>query len=133
MEELATLTTEDLRDQLDGFTGTDDWHKVSAFGLLATDGVKFLAETAGAYWFMDVIASHLSTVRKKDRDERFVIALLTVRPNRSATFRLVNDTGADAITYAQQRIEWTDFPLDSIKLYVQLTNSGWTVCLPSEY
>jgi hypothetical protein len=49
----STLTHNDLRQ----FTGSEHWyrHGISRLSLY-TDGVKYLAETASAYWFLDEIA-----------------------------------------------------------------------------
>ena len=43
------------------FTGTTQWHRWSKLTeLVCTDGAKYLADEAGAYWLLDAIASHQS-------------------------------------------------------------------------
>lgn len=37
--------------------GTNEWHK-NIFGLVYTDGIKFLADTCGAYWLIDLVESY---------------------------------------------------------------------------
>jgi hypothetical protein len=54
------------------------------------------------------------------------ICTLKVNEDRSANFTAIGD--GDAVVH-RQRIPWTDFPLDKIKLYV----ADDVVMLPSEY
>ncbi|MCH7559291.1 MAG: hypothetical protein IIB56_17810 [Planctomycetes bacterium] len=42
---------------LDQFTGTSQYYTYMA-GLKLTDGVKYMADEAGAYWLLDIIASY---------------------------------------------------------------------------
>ena len=39
-------------------TGTNEWYEHWTNVLTYTDGVKFVAETCGAYWLIDVVASY---------------------------------------------------------------------------
>ncbi len=43
--------------ELAQFTGTEQYYKHLG-GLVYTDGVKYLAEKAGSYWLLDIIASY---------------------------------------------------------------------------
>ena len=138
------MTPKELKDTLNTFTGTEGYHRFSILfrNVLLTDGAHFLADEAGAYWLMDVIASHLSKV---PAEEHLTIAHLSVHPERWATFRLLGDIdekrdeygrleSVEFIdTYAEQHIDYTDFPLDEIKLYVVRQDWHWVVLLPSEY
>jgi hypothetical protein len=52
MTNAKTLTHAELRQ----FTGTDHWYKHTLNRkVLFTDGVKYLADQAGAYWLLDEI------------------------------------------------------------------------------
>jgi hypothetical protein len=48
----------ELRNGIAHFTGTDQWYRHSPSRMLYTDGVRYVAERAGAYWLIDAIASH---------------------------------------------------------------------------
>ncbi len=65
---------------LSGFTGTDHYYRWSSLfrNCLLTDGTHYLAETAGAYWLMDAIASHQPKLRRH-QDERLRENLTTHR------------------------------------------------------
>ena len=93
-----------------------------------TDGTKYLAEKAGAYWLFDAIDSHLTTQGLNENTE-FVVA----------TLRLV-DSGAEltlddgnGLIWMTQHIPYTDFPLNELKTYAIWNGNGWTHLLTSEY
>lgn len=128
------MTPTELQAALQNFTGTERYHRFSPLfrNVLLTDGVKFLAESAGAYWLMDMIGSHLPSVPK---DESFVVASLDkygTDSGHAANFVLADDYPAGR-TYAEQHIEYTDFPLEILKLYVSFDGEYWAILLPSEY
>ena len=122
------LTREEIENTLPQFIGTDYWHRYSPLfsNVLLTDGAKYVAESCGAYWLMDVICSHLPSV-----DDTFAIAMLSKFGDKWE-FKLLDDITANRI-YAKQTIEYSDFPLDSIKFYVIKSGPEWTILLPSEY
>lgn len=84
-----------------------------------TDGVQFLAEKAGAYWLLDVIASYR-------RPEHFQIWTLDVK-GKKGVVEMKEDTNEPVLV--RQEIEYTDFPLDTIQLYL----IDGVLILPSEY
>ena len=124
---------EDLESDLSQFTGTEHYYP---HGLnrkfMHTDGVNYLAENAGAYWLIDLIASHQSS--RKVRAESFQLWTLTLtgKKNPMAVAECRADTNAPVL--ARQEIEFTDFPLKSVKLYCVDGGDGKVVLmLPSEY
>lgn len=125
MSETTTAKAAVLTQTLPQFTGTERYYHLYP-GLLLTDGAKYLADEAEAYWLLDVIWSHLPRVPK---DEWFVCAKLE-RQSDSATFTLGDGNGE---VYASQVIPYTDFPLAEITLYAAKQDNVWVVLLPSEY
>lgn len=121
------LSKAELQAALHQFNGTEQYYK-TGFKTKSTDGVYFLAEQAGCYWLLDIIDS-VSPLSD------FAIAELTVTETegkRSA--KIVIDNGHDKRTkdykhFHTQDIAYTDFPLNSIKLYIQ----DGIILLPSEY
>jgi hypothetical protein len=77
------------------------------------------------YWLLDAIAI-AQRFEKCVAAEGFQVWTLKVNDDRTAS--LVCDNGNDNIVYTQH-IEFTDFPLDEIKLY--FTDN--VILLPSEY
>ncbi len=124
-------TQDQIKSDLRQFIGSITYTKFSPLfpNVVLTDGTKYLAEECGAYWFMDVIASHIPSIPK---DETFTVAQLTVNPMNKAFFTLADDSPATKF-YANQSISYTDFPLDEVKLYVIREVDEWVILLPSEY
>jgi hypothetical protein len=111
--------------QLTQFTGTEKYYRISRKHLL-TDGTKYVAETAGAFWLMDAVASHLSEL---GTDDWFVLVRVTVT-NSSAVMRYEDGNGK---VRAQQAIPYTDFPMQEFLLYACWDGEQWVLMLPSEY
>jgi len=106
-------------------------------GLVFTDGVNQLRQDADCFWLVDAIASYR-------RKEEFQVWELKVAEDengiRSAVLTMKEDS--DQPVLVKQEFLRTDFPLDSIKFFVQLGGYGpdaenWTECmvlmLPNEY
>ena len=116
---------------LDQFTGTEHYYRY-LLGLKLTDGVKFLADAAGAYWLLDIITSYQAT--DKIRREHFQVWELKLLPkaegNPHAQPAVVTmKTDSDKPLMVRQEICYTDFPLESITLWL----IDGVILLPSEY
>lgn len=107
------------------FTGTEQYYRLSPVAVL-TDGTKYLAEAAGAYWLMDAVSSYLPQFMGR---EDFVVAKLNVKAARG---ELTLDNGNGRIL-DRQIIHYTDFPLAAITLYASWAGEFWVLMLPSEY
>ena len=116
-------------ETLDQFIGSESFHAHPLTKLVYTDGVKYLAETAGAFWLVDIVASYQH--KAKVAREAFQLWTLQIRRNKSAVVTMKSDCGQPAII--TQRIDYSDFPLDSIELYCCANGNGVTLMLPSEY
>ena len=120
MSEAPMFTKADLQH----FTGTESWYR-HAFvrEVLFTDGAKFVADRAGAYWLIDEIA--FAQRVKKVACEEFQVWKLTVSPNRTAVLSCEDGNGNSVFS---KKVSFTDFPLDEIVFF--FTNK--TLLLPSE-
>ena len=117
-----TLNKADLAQ----FTGSEQWYRHGINrAVLFTDGAKFVADQAGAYWLLDEIAI-IQPHNARVAAEEFQVWTLAV--NADQTGVLTCDDGNDNVVYTKE-IEYTDFPPDGITLY--FTNN--TILLPSEY
>ena len=115
------------------FTGTEQYHRFW-FGIsLLTDGVAYLAEQAGCHWLLDAIGSYQPELAKHadDRLQCLQFWKLKVNGDKSAVLTCVADSGEPpAVT---QNIEWTDFPLPEIDIWVGVEGDRKIALLPSEY
>jgi hypothetical protein len=107
------------------FTGTEQYHRLNRKCLL-TDGAKYLAEGAGAFWLMDAASSYLLELGTNDW---FVQVVLKVTGS-SAVLTLEDGNGH---VRARQEIPYTDFPIPRYTLYACWNGEHWVLMLPSEY
>lgn len=109
---------------LSGFTGTENYHKTFLFNpkLVHTDGVKYFADEAGAYWFLDIIATEIWV---KCKSEPFVVITLKAHDGKAT---IIADDGDDHRLF-QKKIPYTDCPDGEYRFY--LTDN--VLMLTSEY
>jgi len=113
-----------LRNELRQFSGTTQYF-LHFTGLKYTDGIKYLAEKAEAYWLIDVVGSYQYLPEVKATEPQFW--QLDIAENKSAVVTMVADSGCKPVV--RQEIEFSDFPLSSIKIWV----CDGVLMLPSEY
>ena len=116
-----TLSPLDLRQ----FTGSEHWYRHPMVRqVLFTDGAKFVADQAGAYWLLDEIAfaqrSEIAVTA-----EEFQVWKLAVTGSKAT---LTCEDGNDNTVFTKE-IALTDFPEPGVTLW--FTNN--TILLPSEY
>lgn len=111
---------------LSQFTGTEHWYR---FGIVpditCTDGAKYVADTAGAYWLLDEIALS-QRFDEAVAAEEFQVWKLAVKDDDSAT--LVCEDGNDNVVFTKA-IQFTDFPKEGVTLWFENN----VIYLPSEH
>jgi hypothetical protein len=115
----------ELREALRTFTGSTRYH-VHSSGICYTEGVEYLASVAKAFWLLDVIASWQREALRDPWLREFQLWEVFVREDRSVDVVCLRDSEDEAF---RQKILYTDFPLDYLKLYVE----GGVILLPSEH
>lgn len=119
------MDAKELSVALTQFTGTEHYYRIHP-QIVLTDGAKFLADEAGAYWLMDAIASYLRFFQPKE-----CFACCALKVNSIGAELLIDDGNGNIL--AKQEIEYTDFPLPEIKLYGIWSDGFWVIMLTSEY
>ena len=131
---MSRLSLDDLRQ----FTGDLERfvHPLNR-RVLYTPGVRYLAETGGAYWLIDAIAAWLGSPKltaEMQADERLQSLQfwkLDVHSDQSATLICQADTGEPEVI--RQQIPWTDFPLPNVQIWVGFDGRHWVLYLPSKH
>ena len=100
----------DLEDELQQFHGTQHYYR-NFTGLLYTDGIKYLADRAGAHWLIDLVGSYQPQLRHIP----FQLWGIEVGDDNSALVTMVEDT--DEPIQVKQDIPFTDFPLANFSFY----------------
>jgi len=125
---MLDINVNKLKENLAHFTGTEAYYKWSVLSpSVLTDGTKYVAKELGAYWLFDVIASH---IEHGDMPKQNMYFSKLAVDDGSAKLTIDDGNGK---TLAQQEIDFTDFPLDSIDIWSQWDGSKWVHHLPSEY
>lgn len=95
---------------LSQFTGTENYYRHPFGKALFTDGVKYFAETAGAYWFIDIVVTECASLVER---EGFLTIYLKVGNGRAT----VEVRDGDGIALLENRIDYTDCPEGVYKFY----------------
>lgn len=110
------------------FTGSETLYQIALFNrTLATEGAKFVADTAGAWWLLDTIVSYQfnPTVKK----HTFQVWTITVWEDRTATLEAQDGNGNLIISH---EVKNTDFPVPEMTFWYDRRGIP-TIMLPSEY
>ena len=111
---------------LSQFTGSEHWYRHGLVrSITFTDGAKYVADAAGAYWLLDEIAlaQHFD---KKVAAKRFQVWKLAVNADDSGTLTCEDDNDNAVFTKA---IPFTDLPKEGVTLWF----ANNVIYLPSEH
>jgi len=121
------LSAQEIKYNLGNFYGSQGYYEFSPLfsRIYLSDGTKYIAESCEAYWLMDLIANHIPSIG----DDWFAVAKLTVKGSECKF--VIEDGNGNVI--ASQDIDFTDFPLDEITLFVERGDDNWVILLPGEH
>jgi hypothetical protein len=128
--EAARMCPSSLEAQLAHFHGsaTRARHAVVP-SVLMTEGVVFLAQAAGAHWLTDVVASYIRDARAS-QEEFQVWRLMVDAINRTGVITIADgDCDAAIVT---QLLDYTDFSLVEITVWLVREGARWITLLPSD-
>ncbi len=130
MNSSKSLTAEQFQAVLQNFIGSQNsYYRETPCGRIDyTDGIFFLQQN-GCLWLIDAIASY-QTSDFKAADECQFWKLRVDTDTRSG--KLTCDDGNGNIRVTQE-IEFTDFPLTELDIYVEIQAECVFLCLMSEY
>ena len=125
------MNNEITQSDLAHFTGSESFYRHWTKRLIYSEGINYLVEN-GASWLVDAIASYqFEGVVTKDEDLRNFQIWELKREDVGNGATLVCRADSDKPSVIEQKIEFTDFPLPSIKLYAE-RGEYLTLMLPSE-
>lgn len=111
---------------LSQFTGSENWYRHGLVrSVLFTDGAKYIADQAGAYWLLDEIAL-AQRGNKAVSAQEFQVWKLAVNVDETAVLTCEDGNGNTVFSKA---IEFTDFPSEGVTLWF----ANNTIYLPSEH
>ena len=99
-----------VRDYQRRTTGTTAYHSHPE-GLRFTDGMMYVAETCGAYWLLDAVASHQPDILRKHKCwAAFQVWRLRSRKDGTWLLDAWSDTPKESSLLVRQKIKYSDFP-----------------------
>ena len=122
-----------LIEELKGFSGTMQYHRVTLGNLKATDGIAFLCEKAKCFWLMDIIQS----AQAGFKDTGFIIWAV-FKDGEGAVVKAYSDTEEDGtfsnekLLYSQE-IKHTDFPFKDLGNFFDFYQEGDVLLLKGEH
>lgn len=127
------VSPERLQEELAQFTGTAAYHCYGLGLTYLTDGVRHLAERASCFWLLDAIGSYQKELASHtdERLQEMQFWHLQVNEDETALLTCVADAGEPPAI--KQKIQWTDFPLPEIDIWVAVDGTKRIALLPSEY
>ena len=123
------MDTKTIKIDLSQFHGTTEYHKHLFPGkspLHLTDGCKYVRDTCDAYWLFDAILSYQCDRALKSINFQ-IWELKRLKVDLSWLLTCREDSNSKVLI--RQSIEFSDFPLDYIKIWV----IDKIALLPSEY
>jgi len=145
---MTTMTADEIRNNLAQCYSSEGHHKWSILFRhhVTTDGGMLLAESCGAFWLLDAVASHHANVRRKGGQklmefQKWVLKVLPATEDKPRRGMLRCYDGDSDKAIVTQRIPYTDFPLDEgVTLYVEpcglnadeTAYNRWCIMLPRE-
>ena len=118
----------DLKTELAQFTGSEHLYFNPLYRRLNyTDGIKYFAERAGAYWLLDIIGTefHPKTTGENPKWDYFLSITMKVKDSKAQ----VKVTDGNDTTFTTKAISYTDCPEGEWHFY--LTDN--VLMLASEY
>jgi hypothetical protein len=95
---------------LDQFYGTEQYYRHPLTNSVYTDGVKYFAEKAGAYWFLDIVFSEYTSLFSVDDFLSITLFVGSLGADISVT-------NGDEDILATKRIQFTDCPQGEYKFF----------------
>lgn len=128
---------QNILNDLDRFTGTEQYHKASVlYDLNLTDGINYLRNELNCFWLIDIVGSIQHKTKIQDNIS-FIIHKIKVNEDKSFIFKSYKDYNSDLteqendlkyLLYEQKSI-YTDFKLNEFEFY----QVGNVLLLKSEY
>lgn len=114
-------SSEELKSNLEQFFGTENYFKNPLIKYTYTDGVKYFAEQAGAYWLLQEINGLYVNLGSP------YFINIVVKSNKNKADIIVDDGNGNVLK--KKHIGFTDLPKGEWQFFLQSN----VLMLPSEY
>lgn len=137
-----STTPEQLQAEMNRWLGGSDGRTRHPFNrrFIYTEGVKAVADLAGAYWLLDIVATELAPIcLRRWEEQEDHMALLTIKVKADSTCEMVLHDGNDDEVHWRRTLEFTDFPEGDWVFYmaidgvIEQPKEEVVMLLPTEY
>lgn len=120
------ITYKTLKENLDQFYSTEHYYKIGLTPILATDGVKYFAETCECFWLLDLITYNIFKLHQE-----LGALFIDIEVNKRGTVHIIarQDSNMPIVFEKKQKDICKVIPTGSYKIW--LMNN--VLLLPSEY
>lgn len=112
-----------IESDLEYFTCTSAYYFYSNFPFVYTDGIFYVASQLNAYWLLDLISSYQKEIKSKHSIKLQDYQFWTLKASNNKGI-VTCDIDKDE-TVITQAIDYTDFPLPEIKLWLINMSIYW--------
>lgn len=126
-------TPTELQDVMDHYSGGSDtrYRHWANPRFLYSEGVKAMADTAGAHWLLDIVATEVVPV-VMNGDYSIYFLQVVVNNNNKAELYLGDDVPAEHLFWVRD-IDFTDFPEGRWTFYICNDGVPVVMILKEEY
>ena len=121
------ITLEELQADLAHCNGTEYYYPSLMRNVVYTDGMKRVADLAGAYWLIDYVAPLVSKMYPRAGFQLWELEVT----GSEAVLTMREDSDRPALH--EERIPYTDFPEGRFKFYACGTPARFVIMVPEEY
>tara|TARA_R110002049_G_scaffold248172_3_gene422687 strand:- start:148 stop:573 length:426 start_codon:yes stop_codon:yes gene_type:complete len=127
---MSNAKVNQIKMGLQQFCGTETFYQIPLIQTRFTDGLKYLADTAGCYWLI----TDVSVIAKSLMDKSYFVTVdfkrlsEEEREEKQCEATIIYSDGNGNV-FETHRYNVSDFPLDELRLY--FVNN--TLMLPNEY
>ena len=120
----------ELRNNLETFTGTETFYSIPLLKTRFTEGIKYLADTANCFW----LVTDTSVIAKSLMNRSYFITIdfkkLSGEMREAMGYEAIIEYGdGNGKVLETHKYHSTDFPLDNLRLFF----TDGTLMLPREY
>ena len=126
MQTKETLTYENFNNNLEQFIGTMQYFKLGFTPIVATEGVKYFADTCECYWLLDIITYGLYRLHQ---GLGYLFIDIEVNKRHTVHITVRQDEGMPIVFEKKQRDLCKIIPVGTYRIW--LMNN--VLLLPSEY
>ena len=132
---------EKIKENMSNFIGTESYHNIGYKDLVLSDGAKYISDSCECYWLLDIINSYQFKIfMGQYGDDVRYMQFWKLKKIKNNKWIVTCDDGNGNIKITQ-KIDFSDFPLDEINLWVSMGNvkikdrlkTVYVVYLPSEH